>query len=70
MERQRASTALAATIRISEMMCKSLADLHRSMVAPYIESSKGEESELDSQESATVLGFPGFVRDESDDPVR
>lgn len=34
MERRRASTPLAATIRISEMMCRSLADLHRCMVAP------------------------------------
>ncbi|MEZ5558323.1 MAG: DUF3135 domain-containing protein [Pseudomonadales bacterium] len=34
MERRRAGTPLAATIRISEMMCHSLADLHRSMVAP------------------------------------
>ncbi len=34
MERRRASTPLAAAIRISEMMCRSLADLHRSMVAP------------------------------------
>lgn len=34
MERRRASTPLAATIRISEMMCRALADLHRSMVAP------------------------------------
>ncbi len=33
MERRRAHTPLAATIRISEMMCKSLADLQRSMVA-------------------------------------
>jgi len=34
MERRRAATPLAAAIRISEMMCRSLADLHRSMVAP------------------------------------
>lgn len=34
MERRRATTPLAATIRISEMMCRSLAALHRSMVAP------------------------------------
>ena len=34
MERRRATTPLAATIRISEMMCQSLADLHRSLVAP------------------------------------
>jgi hypothetical protein len=32
MERRRASTPLAATIRISEMMCRSLAELRRSMV--------------------------------------
>lgn len=34
MERRRAGTPLAATIRISEMMCRSLASLHRSLVAP------------------------------------
>lgn len=34
MERRKAGTPLAATIRISEMMCHSLAALHRSMVAP------------------------------------
>jgi hypothetical protein len=33
MERRRAGTPLAATIRISEMMCRSLASLHRSLVA-------------------------------------
>lgn len=33
MERRRAGTPMAATIRISEMMCQSLADLHRCMVA-------------------------------------
>ena len=35
MERQRAASHLAATIRISEMMCRSLAELHRSMVTPH-----------------------------------
>jgi len=34
MERQRATTPLAATIRLSELMCHSLARLHRSMVEP------------------------------------
>ena len=34
MERRKAGSPLAATIRISEMMCHSLAALHRSMVAP------------------------------------
>ncbi len=33
-ERRRAATPLAATIRISEMMCRSLADLHASFVTP------------------------------------
>lgn len=32
MERERAKTPLAATIRISELMCQSLAELHRTMV--------------------------------------
>lgn len=35
MERTRAGTPLAACIKISEMMCRSLADLHRSMVTPH-----------------------------------
>jgi hypothetical protein len=43
MERRRASTPLAATIRISEMMCRSLADLHRSMVAPASPGAPREE---------------------------
>lgn len=33
-ERRRAGTPLAAAIRISEMMCHSLASLHASMVTP------------------------------------
>lgn len=33
LERRRAATPLAAAIRISEMMCRSLAELHASMVA-------------------------------------
>jgi hypothetical protein len=37
MERRRAATPLAATIRISEMMCRSLADLHRSLVEPAVD---------------------------------
>ncbi len=32
--RRRSASPLAACIRISEMMCQSLAELHRSMVAP------------------------------------
>jgi len=42
LERRRASTPLAAAIRISEMMCRSLAELHASMVAAAEEpSSRG-----------------------------
>lgn len=37
LERERAHTPLAATIRISEMMCQSLQALHRSMVAPAVD---------------------------------
>ena len=59
MERERAATPLAATIKISEMMCKSLADLHRSMVAPDLGIS---EANAQDRESATVIGFPSSDR--------
>ncbi len=55
-ERQRAATPLAATIRISEMMCRSLADLHASMVAP-IEELEISELPLDPDNS-NVIPFP------------
>ncbi len=44
MERRRATTPLAAAIRISEMMCRSLADLHRSMVEPVLVDADQQES--------------------------
>jgi hypothetical protein len=53
MERRRARTPLAATIRISEMMCHSLADLHRSMVT--LEEDDQSPAQLST---ATVLQFP------------
>ncbi len=53
MERERAQSPLAATIRISEMMCHSLADLHRSMVTPL----EGETTETVTQD-AEVIAFP------------
>jgi hypothetical protein len=34
MERRRASTPLAAAMRLSELMCHSLARLHRSIIEP------------------------------------
>ena len=68
MERKRASTPLGATIRISEMMCRSLADLHRSMVEPYSGSTDREETAGNARVSATVLGFPdGFPTKLSED---
>ncbi len=53
LERERARSPLAATIRISEMMCHSLADLHKSMVTPL--ATDGQDL---PRESATVLHFP------------
>lgn len=44
MERQRARSPLQATIRISEMMCQSLAELHRSMVTPLIKEPTTKEA--------------------------
>ena len=52
-ERKRARSPLAATIKISEMMCHSLAELHRSMVTPLVCDEEGQE-----QSSAQVLSFP------------
>lgn len=37
MARRRSATPLAATIKLSEMMCQSLADLHRSLITPVEE---------------------------------
>lgn len=52
MERQRARSPLAACIRVSEMMCQSLAELHRSMVMPVEDVPLHVRSE-----PATVLPF-------------
>ena len=53
LERKRARSPLAAAIKISEMMCHSLADLHRSMVTPLV-----AEEDQQPQHQATVLAFP------------
>ncbi|MEM7000611.1 MAG: DUF3135 domain-containing protein [Pseudomonadota bacterium] len=55
LERQRARSPLAATIRISEMMCHSLADLHRSMVTPLVNENAASD---DNANTAKVLPFP------------
>ena len=57
LERRRARSPLAATIKISEMMCHSLAALHRSMVTPFV----AEES-CEPPQKAKVLEFPGLPR--------
>ncbi|NKB97461.1 MAG: DUF3135 domain-containing protein [Pseudomonadales bacterium] len=59
MERRRAGSPLAATIRISEMMCHSLADLHKSMVTPLVE----ESDPANQNRTADVLRFPVFAED-------
>ena len=51
-ERQRARTPLAACIKVSEMMCQSLAELHRSMVLPLEETMGTEPKRM-----ADVLPF-------------
>ena len=63
LERRRARSPLAATIKISEMMCHSLADLHRSMVTPLVADDDGEPP----QTNASVLEFPGKSRGQSPD---
>jgi len=57
LERQRARTPLAATIKLSEMMCLSLAELHRSMVTPLV----ADDPEGVEKSSAIVIPFPRAV---------
>jgi hypothetical protein len=55
MERRRATTPLAATIRISEMMCRSLAELRRSMVESLHTESASQPAE---RPAAVIPLFP------------
>lgn len=58
MERERARTPLQATIRISEMMCHSLAELHKSMVTPLVDESADKRAVAeDSGSAAKILEF-------------
>ena len=52
MERERAKTPLSATIRISELMCQSLAELQRRIVATT------EIDPGDTNSAAKILPFP------------
>ncbi len=57
MEREKARTPLAATIRISELMCQSLAELHRTMVtSTEIELTEviGPDFDIDLNEPVDV----------------
>jgi len=60
MERRRSRSPLAATIRISELMCRSLAELHRSMVAP----DSLRQADVRPAANATIL--PIFAVSDSD----
>ena len=53
MERRRSSSPMGATIRLSELMCQSLADLQLAIVAP-------DELQVESDPSAAenVIAFP------------
>jgi hypothetical protein len=55
LERRRAQSPLRAAIRISEMMCRSLAELHASFVLPIdeVEAEIGRDRYVDN-----VLPFP------------
>ena len=63
MERKKARSPLQATINISEMMCKSLAELHRSMVTPLVHETRADPPLV----SATVVPFPSGSSDDSFD---
>lgn len=57
LERRKSTSPMGATIRISEMMCRSLADLHLSIVAP--EELEGETEVIELQDvGATIVPFP------------
>lgn len=57
LERRKSSSPMGATIRISEMMCRSLADLHLSIVAP--EELEGDAEEIELRDvGATIVPFP------------
>ena len=59
LERERARSPLAATIKISEMMAQSLAALHRSMVTPL--TTEPQQTQTPGR-NAKVLAFPGPAR--------
>lgn len=57
LERRKSSSPMGATIRISEMMCRSLADLHLSIVAP--EELEGDCEIIELKDvGATIVPFP------------
>ncbi|MEM7100397.1 MAG: DUF3135 domain-containing protein [Pseudomonadota bacterium] len=67
MERERSRTPLQATIRISEMMCHSLADLHKSMVTPLADErgKKSNKDKVDADKAKMTRFGPELVVSES-----
>ena len=57
LERRKSGSPMGAAIRISEMMCRSLADLHLSIVAPEELETEAEEIELHDV-GAKIVPFP------------
>ena len=57
MERERSRTPLQATIRISEMMCQSLAELHKSMVTPFVDDSSDKITVAEPVTAAEAAGM-------------
>ena len=58
LERRRAGTPLAAAIRISEMMCRSLAELHASFVLPEPEDASNALADPPRCFTDNVVPFP------------
>lgn len=54
-ERKRARSALVACMRISEMMCRSLAELHKSIVAPH----ECRQTQAGSSATVVTIAAPG-----------
>ncbi len=59
MERKKARSPLQATIKISEMMCQSLAELHRSMVTPLSPDTDHQEIHLQDTGLTLAEAKPG-----------
>ncbi len=64
MERKRSRSPLQATIKISEMMCQSLAELHRSMVTPFHSDEHRDPQEPAQRPAPPQQDAPAGTQDE------